>query len=655
MSTHKNIDRICVAVLIVTVLITLLFMNGERLGIQVIVDEDAQEDAPTDYFTANDLNGAWDTAGATVITLQADRAAISGSGAYMNQGDLVIAQAGTYVLSGQLSDGSVIVDSSNGSKIWILLNGVELYCSDDACLRIDQAEKVFLTLAEGSENRMESGESYSQTALDDGTGGVIFAHDDLSINGSGSLSILAHYKHGIDANDDLVIAGGSLTIRAPGDAIHCNDSFRLTEAAVTLEAEDDGLVVSSSEGFACLRSGSLTITSGDDAIHAAGDVILEGAELSLNAGDDGIHADGGVSVSDGQLLISQCYEGIEARTIDISGGSLAIYPLDDGLNANGGQVDFGLGRDRQNASAKQAGIESWIRISGGDLLIVNESAQDADGLDSNGDILISGGTVLVSLVNSGTNCAIDYGSESGGLCQISGGTVIACGSYEMAEGFDDSSVQCSILYNIMDGVPADTRLQLLSEDGEELLAWQVPCSFSSVVFSSPELSLGGSYVVRVGDSEETITLDTVSGSFGDAASSMFGGAMNWGGMRHRGGQPPQGNAGGRPDMGQAPDMGDRPTPPDGEAPMGGMPTPPDMSGMPTPPEMGEMPTPPDGEGPMGEMPTPPDWEETAQTEPAADAAPVSVTVSGTSWLLIAACGLLLLAAILLVRRFHRKG
>ena len=80
MSTHKNIDRICVAVLIVTVLITLLFMNGERLGIQVIVDEDAQEDASADYFTANDLNGAWDTAGATVITLQADRAAISGGG-----------------------------------------------------------------------------------------------------------------------------------------------------------------------------------------------------------------------------------------------------------------------------------------------------------------------------------------------------------------------------------------------------------------------------------------------------------------------------------------------------------------------------------------------------------------------------------------------
>ena len=108
-------------------------------------------------------------------------------------------------------------------------------------------------------------------------------------------------------------------------------------------------------------------------------------------------------------------------------------------------------------------------------------------------------------------------------------------------------------------------------------------------------------------------------------------------------------------MGQAPDMGDRPMPPDGEAPMGEMPSPPDMNGMPTPPEMGDMPTPPDGEGPMGEMPTPPDGTEPAQAEPAADAAPVSVTVSGTSWLLIGACGLLLLAAILLALRFRRNG
>ena len=674
MSTHKNFDKICVAVLIVTLLLTLLFVNGEKLGIRVIVDEDAQEDSPADHFTANDLNADWDASSATVITLNGSSASISGSGAYMNQGDLIIAQAGSYVLSGALTDGSVVVDTTNGSKVWLLLDGVDLYCSEDACLRADQAEKVFLTLADGSKNRMESGETYSQTALDDGTGGVIFAHDDLSINGSGSLEIVANYKHGIDANDDLVIAGGSLQISAPADAIHCNDSFRMTDASITLEAGDDGLAVSGAQGYVYLRSGSLEISSIGDAVHSAGDVILEGGSLTLNTSDDGIHADSSFSMSGGDVSIPQCYEGIEARTIELSGGNLSIYCLDDGLNANGTDAGFGgFGRDQQLPSDDADSQETWIHVSGGSLLVVNESAQDADGLDSNGDITISGGTVLVSLCNSGTNCAIDYGSESGGVCEISGGTVIACGSYSMAEGFDDSSSQCSVLYNISSGASAGTQVSLLNSSGEALLSWQVPCSFSSVILSCPEMTLGESYTVQVGDQEEAITLEEISASFGDAASSMFGGAMNWGGMQPRGGfgngggriggdgQGPQMSGGQRPEAGISsgngempipPDWsgeeGERPTPPDGEAPMGEMPSPPDMNGMPTPP---------DWSGEEGEMPTPPDGSDTQipiDTVAGTNTGSASA-VTGGSWLLISACGLMLLAAIFLALRFRRNG
>ena len=113
---------------------------------------------------------------------------------------------------------------------------MDIRCSDDACLRVDQADKVFLTLAEGSVNSMASGESYSDAALADNTGGAIYAHDDLTINGSGSLSVTAAYKHGIDANDELVITGGTLTVDAVGDGLHVRDNLRICDASITLTA-----------------------------------------------------------------------------------------------------------------------------------------------------------------------------------------------------------------------------------------------------------------------------------------------------------------------------------------------------------------------------------------------------------------------------------
>ena len=244
MSTHNTLDKICVAIVICSLVLTVLFMNGEALGITKIVDEDAEQNSDSAYFTTNDQNGSWDTTGAAVITLTGDGASISGNGAYAYDGDVVIAEAGRYVFSGSLTDGSIIVDAHDSSKVWILLDGVEINCSDDACIQVDQADKVFLTLAEGSQNKLTSGSVYSDTALSDGTDGAIFAHDDLTINGSGSLTVTAQYSHGISANDDLVITGGTITISAVDDAIHVNDSIRIKDAAITVTAGDDGLLTS---------------------------------------------------------------------------------------------------------------------------------------------------------------------------------------------------------------------------------------------------------------------------------------------------------------------------------------------------------------------------------------------------------------------------
>ena len=603
MSTHRYIDAICVIITILTLALTFLFINGEAFGLQVIVDEDAEDYEGQAYFTENDQKANWNTAGATLITLRGDQAFVSGGGAYAYDGNVMITSAGKYVVSGTLNDGSIVVDTNNSSKVWILFNGAEISCSDAACLDVEQADKVFLTLGEGTENRMTT-LGFSQEAEAAGMDGTVFSRDDLSINGMGSLTVSASEAHGIVGNDDLVIAGGKITVDAALDALHANDGLRIMSADMQLNAGDDGISLTGTESELYLESGNIAITaadsglsaenlihivggslkvhSGDDGISAAGDILVEGGEMEISAGDDGIHADNAVAIREGTVRIPACYEGIEAITIDISGGEIAIYPEDDGLNANGATGGFGgrpggggpggfgglrpfeenngnMAHERPDferpdgpagmpqgnppfepdatealtAETETSATETWIHVSGGSITVVNDVARDADGLDSNGDIIISGGVIRVSLTNSGSNSALDYGSESGGVMEISGGDVIACGSYAMAEGFGSGSTQCSVLYNIKRGAAAGTELKLEDSDRNVLRSYEVPCSFSSIAISCPEMQIGETYSIVIGDSAEEITLEEISASFGDAQSEGFDGSMNWGGMKFR--------------------------------------------------------------------------------------------------------------------------
>ena len=112
-----------------------------------------------------------------------------------------------------------------------------------------------------------------------------------------------------------------------------------------------------------------------------------------------------------------------------------------------------------------------------------------------------------------------------------GGTIIACGASSMAEAFSSSSTQASILYNTSTASEAGTTLAIKDMDGNVLLSWDVPLSFTSALISCPQMQVGESYQVVIGDNAEDITIEEVSASYGDAQNNMFGGDMNWGG-RH---------------------------------------------------------------------------------------------------------------------------
>lgn len=498
MSTHKKIDIICISATFLMIVLTFLFMNGRYFGVTPLVSAEADGG----LFTADDLNEDWNTSSATRIILSDKGSTITGSGAYVYNGDVYIVSGGYYVLAGELINGSVIIDADKNDKIWLLLDGVTIHCDDDAAIRIEQADKVFLTLAEGKESTISAGAQYRADSIASGVDGAIYSRDDLTINGSGALWVNAAYQHGIVCNDDLVIAGGTITISAAQDGIHANDSVRIRDAAISISAGDDGITVSNDDESAFLY------------------------------------------VESGSITIPDCYEGLEAVNIMIAGGAIEIIPTDDGINACG------------------SGENAVIRITGGEIVIINNSGRDADGLDSNGDIYIEGGRVFISVSDSGGNCALDYGSENGGECVVSGGTVIACGGSMMAEGFDATSTQGFLVYS--KNADAGTIISLEDADGRELLSEEIPCSFSHLVLSTPDLKVGDICTVVIDGVKEQITVDNTSPSAFQAPGMSGGG--RWQGGFSPGNRPefsdrqnmePPGGQGMEPSDGQSMEFPDR--------------------------------------------------------------------------------------------------
>ncbi|MBR2767720.1 MAG: carbohydrate-binding domain-containing protein, partial [Solobacterium sp.] len=344
MSTHKNIDKICVAAILLALIITVLFMNGENLGLKKTVDTDAERYSATEYFTSNDLNsGTIDFSDAVKITLKEDSASVSGNGAYVWDGVVTIVRSGYYTVSGTGQNLRIVVDAEEYSKVWIELNGVTMTCEDDACLQIEEADKVFVVLAEGTENSLQSGAAYSDSAVAAGHDAALFSREDLTITGSGSLAVTSEYRHGIAGNDDLVITGGTISVTAAKDGLHANDSIRICNADLRINAEEEGIQTDEENSWLYIESGKLDITSTDDSIKSAGDITIAGGDITISSGDDGIRSDTKVTIRSGTILINTCYEGIEAKIVEIHDGDITIYPEDDGINANGGSAGMNPG------------------------------------------------------------------------------------------------------------------------------------------------------------------------------------------------------------------------------------------------------------------------------------------------------------------------
>ena len=488
---------------------------------QAAIDE-AMSDAAidiTDMFTKRDLAGNYDESEAVKITLSGKTAACNSSNVQIEDGVVTIKAAGVYVLSGTLTDGTIVVDAGDDDKVQLVLDGVSIMAADYAAIYAKNADKVFVTLAEGAGNSLTVSGDYVQTD-DNNVDAVIFAKCDLTLNGTGSLTVKDNTGHGIVSKDDLVVTGGTYTIYSQDHCLNGKDSVRIADGTFNLSCDEDG------------------IHAGNDD-QQDGYVYIEGGDINISVGDDAIHAEGLLIITGGDIDVSKSCEGVEGDKILVTGGDIDVISSDDGFNAAGGSSGSGYNHDGFGGGPDMGGVymdadsDAYIFITGG---TININA-DGDGIDSNGCIGITGGSVYVLGPSDNGNGAMDYG-----ICAaITGGEIVAVGGSGMAQGFGDESTQCSALVNFDEWIDAGETITLTNSDGKEVLSYKADKKFNSVVISTSDMKQGGIYTLTVGDQGSTFTLDDITYSEGSGGMQRPGGNLDNGGMQRPGGNSDDGN------------------------------------------------------------------------------------------------------------------
>ena len=318
-----------------------------------------------DLFSSRDLRQEADLTDAVYYTVS-------------DGADIRITAAGVYVLSGSAANVTVYVEAGDDDKVQLVLDGLTVTNTSFPVIYVRSADKVFITTS------ADSSLSVTGAFAADGstnTDGVIFSRSDLVLNGTATLNI-SSTDNGVVSKDDLKITGGTYAITAASKALQANDSIRVADGMLTLVAGTDGLHAENDE---------------DDTL---GYVYIGGGTLTIQAGDDGIHATSVIQIDGGALTI-QAAEGIEATYIQINGGAISITASDDGINA----------------ARKSSAYTATVVINDGDIT-VSMGAGDTDGIDSNGNIIVNGGTVRVT-----GNSTFDYD----GTAQYNGGVIICNG------------------------------------------------------------------------------------------------------------------------------------------------------------------------------------------------------------------------------------
>lgn len=485
----------------------------------------------------------WNPADVAPITLNGSSATSPSPDVRISGGVVTITGAGTYQLSGSLTNGQVVVDTAESGIVRLILAGVTIANSTGSAINVVDADEVMVYLNPGTTNRLTDASQYvyPDPSVDE-PDAALFSKANLTIAGSGSLTVTGNAYDGIASKDGLVIAGGTINVTAVDEGIRGKDYLVINGGAVTVTAAGgDGLKSTDDDprlGYVLITSGTTNVTAAGDGIHGETDIIVTGGTLTVRSGggrtaplpadasakglkakvlvvtgggqitvdaaddavhsdaavaidggtlnlataDDGIHAETALDVTNGTVNVTNSKEGLEALQLTVSGGTVNVTATDDGLNA----VEEGID---EFAVAPNA----FIRITGGSV----SATGGTDGLDSNGTITISGGTVAVH--GSDFTPFGEGGIDANGPTTFNGGTTFSAGISAVTGMIANNSPQRWITYRFTTRQAAGTIVQVAS-GSTVIAAYRAPKAFQQILLSSPQTIGGRTYDIYTGGS-----------------------------------------------------------------------------------------------------------------------------------------------------------
>lgn len=523
-----------------------------------------------DMFTERDLAGTYEESGAVYVTLSDDDITGETDGVVINEQTVTITAEGTYIFSGTLSEGQIVVDADN-AKVQIVFDNVDITCASSAAVYVKSAEKVFVTPAEGSQNTLRNTDGY--VAIDDNNiDAVIFSKSDLTLNGTGSLTIVSADGHGIVSKDDLKITGGTYDITAAGHALSGKDSVRIADGTFILTAEKDGIHAENADdeekGYIYIADGDFTITSDGDGMDASNIVQIEDGTFDITAGGGAANSQkthesdmpggpgGGMPQNgekpDGENMPQDTTtdeSGISTKGIKaggsmyLNGGTYQIDSADDSIHSNAnitiadGTYTLATGDDGVHA-------DDALIVNGG-TITVTESYEGMEGLT----VTINDGTIDITASDDGINTAgekmelnggyihilaggdgvdsngdltinggeiyIDGPSDNGNSAidygdrssaYVNGGMLVAIGSSGMADGMSDSSKQKVLMVKLGEQMEAGDVV-LTDSEGNVIVSYTALKSYDCVIISTAEVESGATYTLTTSGTTTEVTAE----------------------------------------------------------------------------------------------------------------------------------------------------
>ena len=542
-------------------------------------------------FEASDESIDWESAEYTTITCTGETASCDNEDVKIEGSDIKIKAGGTYVLTGELTDGSVTVNADNEDEVILVLNGVTIRNEDGPAVIIKDCAKTVIVLADGTENTAADGSAYA----DDSEDAAVYSKSDLVFTGNGSLLIQGNME----------------------DAVHGKDEIRILGGNIEIESADDGIVAK--EGMA-IRGGTLTLNTTADGLKSKTSLWIGGGSITVNAGDDGIHADEALTVDDGTIDVQNSNEGLEAPELVLNGGDISVVASDDGINAAGGELTTGTGTQGNSDAAAPSGelsdenmpvpdetADGEFPAPSGDFTQMSVPGQDSDRMQaggpmqngempqmggrgknggfggpnggmegfggdqmngeagnfggqmmgggmmekSSGSLYINGGTIYVNaggdgidantgIVQTGGDVVVDGPTDSGngGLDYtnsyvMTGGSLIVTASSGMLQSISENSESAALNVVFTGMQSAGSEYVLKDSNGEIIFTHTAAKEHQALILAGGDLAEGETYTLYADGSELfqttlTGTVTTVNESGENTQAGNFGGFGGFG-------------------------------------------------------------------------------------------------------------------------------